>query len=526
LAEAEGKSGEWEAALTTIDDAIAAGSSFGQHWFEAELHRIRGVILLKQTSADPAAAEVAFLAAIAVAQSQKSRSFQLRAGLSLAKLYQSTDRPLEADGILGPALEGFSPTPEFPEIAEAKALLEALARTDAVQSATAKRKQRVDLHVAYGAAVLQVRGMGAPETKAAFERARELSALAARASRPEITFGLWVNAEGNGELDRMRAYAAAFQRDVEDSGSAFLAAVAHRVHGLTKFFTGDYVGARIDLEQAVAMSDPALEGELAIGFNGDPRVMAMGYLACVLWSLGEVEQARLVAEDLTLRIEQLPQLVSVAFGRVNLALFEMIRGDFERTALHLRALTEIDRKHELPKMRIYLMPHEGWIAWQRGDRDDGLQRMRLGVSGLAEVKYICFDGLFKSKLAEAEAESGNIDAALSAIDSAIALADRTGQRNFDAAVHRTRGEILRGRDPAAAEAAFLAAIAIAQQQKARSFELLAALSLAKLYQSTKRPTEAHHVLGPALDGFSPTPEFPEIAAAQALLSELSVAVQL
>jgi hypothetical protein len=93
-------------------------------------------------------------------------------------------------------------------------------------------------------------------------------------------------------------------------------------------------------------------------------------------------------------------------------------------------------------------------------------------------------------------------------------------------IQRTRGEILRGRDPAAAEVAFLAAIAIAQQQKARSFELLAALSLAKLYQSTKRPTEAHDVLGPALEGFSPTPEFPKIAAAQALLSELSAAAQL
>ena len=60
-----------------------------------------------------------------------------------------------------------------------------------------------------------------------------------------------------------------------------------------------------------------------------------------------------------------------------------------------------------------------------------------------------------------------------------------------------------------AEEAFLTAIAIAQQQKARSLELRAALSLAKLYQSTGRATEAHAVLAPALEGFSPTPEFPK-----------------
>jgi hypothetical protein len=87
-----------------------------------------------------------------------------------------------------------------------------------------------------------------------------------------------------------------------------------------------------------------------------------------------------------------------------------------------------------------------------------------------------------------------------------------------------RGEILLRRDPAntaPAEDAFLTAIAIAQQQKARSFELRAALSLAKLYHSTHRPADAHAVLAPALEGFSPTPEFREIAEAQVLLSALT-----
>jgi ATP/maltotriose-dependent transcriptional regulator MalT len=73
-----------------------------------------------------AAAEEASRTGIAVAQQQKTRSFKLRAALSLAKLYQSTGRPLEAHAALAPALEGFSPTPEFPEIEEAQALVGAL----------------------------------------------------------------------------------------------------------------------------------------------------------------------------------------------------------------------------------------------------------------------------------------------------------------------------------------------------------------------------------------------------------------
>jgi predicted ATPase len=86
-----------------------------------------------------------------------------------------------------------------------------------------------------------------------------------------------------------------------------------------------------------------------------------------------------------------------------------------------------------------------------------------------------------------------------------------------------RGEILLKRDPAntlPAEDAFLSAIAIAQQQKARSFELCAALDLARLYNSTSRSADAHALLASALKGFSPTPEFPEIAEAQTLLSAL------
>ena len=89
---------------------------------------IRGQILIRSISpADPAPAETAFLAAIAVAQQQKARSFELRAALSLAKLYRATGRPADAHAVLGPALEGFSPTPEFPEIAEALAVVAVVA---------------------------------------------------------------------------------------------------------------------------------------------------------------------------------------------------------------------------------------------------------------------------------------------------------------------------------------------------------------------------------------------------------------
>jgi predicted ATPase len=118
--------GDEEGALTRLDEALALAGETGEHWSDAFLHRCRGEILLQRDLANTAPAEDAFLTAIAVAQQQKARSFELRAALSLAKLYHSTDRPADAHAVLASALKGFSPTPEFPEIAEAQALLSAL----------------------------------------------------------------------------------------------------------------------------------------------------------------------------------------------------------------------------------------------------------------------------------------------------------------------------------------------------------------------------------------------------------------
>ena len=142
----------------------------------------------------------------------------------------------------------------------------------------------------------------------------------------------------------------------------------------------------------------------------------------------------------------------------------------------------------------------------------------------ANRTFCCSTALLKIALAEAEARAGDPDRAVALVDEGLATAERTGYRAFEAELHRTRGEILLRRDPAnpaPAEDAFLAAIAVARQQRTRSFDLRAALSLAKLYQSTGRSAEAHTVLAPALEGFSPTPEMPEIAEAQALLESLS-----
>ena len=119
-------------------------------------NRTRGEILLECDPASPAPPQEAFQTAIAVAKQQGTRSFELRAALALAKLYQSTRRPADAHAVLAPALEGFSPT-EMPEIAEAEALLVALAQTDEAKAEAAQQQRLTRLQVAYGNALIAAR---------------------------------------------------------------------------------------------------------------------------------------------------------------------------------------------------------------------------------------------------------------------------------------------------------------------------------------------------------------------------------
>ena len=177
LAEAEARAGDPARAIAILDEALATCDRTGYRAFEAELNRARGEMLLKRDPANPAPAEDAFLTAIAVAKQQATRSFELQAALRLAKLYQSTGRAVEAHDALAPALEGFAPTPEMPEIAEAQALAATLSQTDEVKTEAAQRQRLTQLHVAYGNALIAARGYGAPETTEAFAKAREFSVL-------------------------------------------------------------------------------------------------------------------------------------------------------------------------------------------------------------------------------------------------------------------------------------------------------------------------------------------------------------
>ena len=520
LAEAETRAGDPDRAIAILDEALATADRLGYRAFEAELHRARGETLLTRDPLNSAPAEGALLTAIAVAQQQGTRSFELRAALALARLYQSTERPGDAHAILVPALEGFSPTLEMAEIAEAQALLRALSQTDEVSAEATQRRRLTQLRVAYGNALIAARGFGAPETTDAFAKARgSASGDKDAPGRWAADYGLWAGSYVRGELSSMRAHAAAFLSEANVRPDSAEAGVAHRVQGITHWFAGEFVEARDHLECALALFQPGRDDEMAFRFGPDPGVSVTGHLACVLWALGEVDRAVSLIERMRARIAGLTNANTLALGTNLAALFAMMRGDRSRARTSVSELTRIVREHDLPMFRAFDLFLEGWATADAGAPAEGLEGMRRGLEHRREQNVLYFDGLLRIALAETEARAGDTDRALVILDDALATSDRTSHRAFEAELHRARGEILLKRDPAnavSAEQALLTAISVARQQETRSFGLRAALSLAKLYYSTGRPVEAHTVLAPALEGFSPTPEMPEIAEAQAL----------
>jgi predicted ATPase len=375
------------------------------------------------------------------------------------------------------------------------------------------------------------RGFGATEAKAAFIRARELAAAIDNPTeRFTIYYGLWAGNLMRGELELAREIAETFLREAEREGRTAECGIGLRrpktLLGLTCLFQGHFIEAQANLAEALSTYDPEPDRETR--FRGGADTGAAGSavrkddLAITKWPLGQVGPARALIEAAVahaIESDHVPTLVHTYFFK---AQFEMIRGDAGAARRDAEIVVKLSQHNALTLYSANGALQSAWASARLDNRETGATELRQALAAYTDQGNKLWVPFFEGLLAEIEAQD-DPEGALSRIDEALALASKTGEHWSDAFLHRLRGEILLKRYPAntaPAEDAFLTALAVAQRQKARSFELRAALSLAKVYHSTDRPGDAHAVLASALKGFSPTPEFPEIAEAQTLLSAL------
>ena len=409
----------------------------------------------------------------------------------------------------------------------------AIAMADKAAGATAgiaaspetKPSHRMKLQTDYAQAVLWSKGWSADVTKAAFDRTSNLTVHAVlRAERFPALYGRCTWSLVRGEFRAARDIAERFLREAEAEGRIAEAGVARRLLGFACLYLGDLAEARAQLELALNSHDQERDSDIREKFGQDTGVSSRAYLAEVSWHLGDLQRARQLIEEaigLGRELGHLPSTISAFAYKMSI---EVSRKDLESVVADAENLLRISQQHG---MEFYATISRVCLSWARGwlaDARTGVEEIRKSIADYKSQGNQLGMPLFLGLLAELEAAAGDTDRALAVIDEGLAIAQDGGQNYTDAYLHRLRGDILLRRDPvnsAPAEEAYKTAIGIAKQQDARSYQLLASLSLAKLYQSIGRTVEAHAVLVPALEGFAPTAEMPEIAEAQALMERLA-----
>jgi predicted ATPase len=323
----------------------------------------------------------------------------------------------------------------------------------------------------------------------------------------------------------MREMAELFLREAMARSDCAEALVGHRIFGLTCLYFGDFARAYDHFQKSFELYDQARHGDFANRFGYEPRAAAEKNLALTLWVVGRINEALPLADRALADAQSAAHAPTMAHVLTFAALLGLFRCNPQEVATYSQALADIVSRYDLPSQFAgHAIFFRGWAKWSDGAEESGLTEMQRGLAIARERGLGWFSPSLEAALGEAEANSGEIEAGLRRLDEALAALERTEARWYEAEMHRIHAEILLKRDPAntpAAEQSLQAAIAIAQSQKARSFELRAALSLAKLYRAANRDADAHAALAPAVEGFPPTQQFPELAEAQALLAALS-----
>jgi predicted ATPase len=322
----------------------------------------------------------------------------------------------------------------------------------------------------------------------------------------------------------MREIAELFLREATARPDCPETLIAQRVSGFTCLYFGDFIGAHDHLQKSIELYDKARRRFRQPVRPGSAR-RGGDWRRPDIVGARSIDEASRLADRALAEAESVAHAPTMAWVHCHRALLGLLRCHPEAVATNSQALADIASRYDLPAWWAgFAVFFQGWAKWSDGTEESRLAEMRRGLAIVRESGSLWHLPSLEAALAEAEASAGETDAGLRRLDAALAELGATENSWYEAEMHRIRGEILLKCDPpntAAAEQSLQAAIAIAQSQRARSFELRAALSLAKLCHAANRDADAHAELAPAVEGFPPTQQFPELAEAQALLAALS-----
>jgi class 3 adenylate cyclase/predicted ATPase len=396
----------------------------------------------------------------------------------------------------------------------------------------ALRREQIKLQVALLTPLVHVKGWAAPEAKAAVEQARLLleqaDALGETPEDPlqlfEVLYGAFVANVMAFNADVSRDIAAHVLELAEKQSASFPRVLGHNNLGGSLMFAGEFAEARAHFDQAFAFYDPAEQRSLATRFGEDQTVATLSMRPWVLWLLGYPEAALRGTDDALKNARETGQAASLMFALHFTAVPLILCGNYSRATALAQELCALADEKDLPFWKVNGSLYQGSLFALTGDASNAVQMITSGIRAVRPTGVTAWMPRWLSYLAIAHANLGQIDDAWRSIGEAINTIETTKERWFEAETNRIAGEIaLRSPAPHATKAQehFARALAVARQQQAKSWELRAAISLARLWRDQGKPQQARELLAPVYGWFTEGFDTRDLKEAKALLEELT-----
>jgi class 3 adenylate cyclase/predicted ATPase len=383
----------------------------------------------------------------------------------------------------------------------------------------------LDLQTALGGALIAARGFAAPETGEAYAQARELCRQLGQPPQLfRVLYGQFAFHLVRAELDQSLAIAKELLRAAQDQHQTAPLVIGHRAVGIASFHRGELDPARLHLEQACAFYDASQHRSLAFLYVFDPFVASASFLSCSLFALGHPEQARVQADAALARARELAHPGSVAFALFFGCLLSQLVGDRRAVQEQANELLALASEQGFVFWAAQAMILGGWSLPDRRRASEGVPRIRQGIADLCATGAAVYVPHFLALLAQAQQSDGQVLQAEQTLADAFEWIRRTGERYYEAELLRHRGELLLARptpDPSAADRCLLEALKTARRQRAKSWELRAAVSLARLWHEQDRQADARDLLARVYGWFTEGFDTADLKHAKALLDELS-----
>jgi class 3 adenylate cyclase/predicted ATPase len=410
-------------------------------------------------------------------------------------------------------------------------LTRALGQFELLPATSELRREEIKLQAALLNALMHTKGYAAPETMAAGERARSLIETAEALEEPpedpllkfSVLYGFWVANQTNLNGDIICELAAQFLTSAEKQGTIPPRMIGHRLIGSSLLLSGQFGQGRAHLDRAMALYDPAQHRVLTTRFGQDTRVAILWYRSWALWALGYPEAALADAERALTEAREIGHAATLMFALAWTGPTQYYCGNYAALRAQAEELVALADEKGSVYWKAAGMCMQGLILQQTGRADEAVQKLNSGIAAWRSTGASLFVPTQLSWLATAHAELSQFADAWRCVGEATTVIETSKERWYEAEVNRITGEVAvrsPGSEATKATAYFERALAVARAQQAKSWELRAAMSLARLWRDQGKQDEARDLLAPVYGWFSEGFETRDLKEAKALLDEL------